>query len=244
VTVNGVTKQTDNSGNVIFNASPSDPVKVVTLGFRVRDTRVGSGLVTLFPLGSDYDDEFVDQLLFEPPNLGMLQQPSGTIFYEMGEELAPARAAIVAGAAIAERAFGIDFQVLGVGQAAPPGAEVFMLSIDPSLRRRGYTSLTQWTGGAYITGGTIAFVELAAAQFIPLVAHESGHAGLALGHPSVQKALMNEVVDGTLMDFTHAEKTVGRLSLQRMAGTVAPDNDVAVKSASRSKRSVGCHAIY
>jgi hypothetical protein len=29
-----------------------------------------------------------------------------------------------------------------------------------------------------------------------------------------------------------------------MAGTVAPDNDVAVKSASRSKGSVGCYAIY
>jgi hypothetical protein len=240
VTIGAVTQEWKGTP-LTFTASRADAVHVEALGFLVRDTRLGRGVVSLFPIGPGYSDTFALELLYGAPNPGYLEQAQGPITLALDGSVAAAFGEIQTAAARAGAALGIPIDVTIGGN---PTGVVYGVSLDPTLASRGYSGWTTWEGGAHLTGGSMAFADLAAARYIPLVMHECGHAARGLGHvpASTQIALMNGAIPPQLHDFTAAEKAVIGFSAMRPAGSRSPDNDVGVTTSSRAGASVGCVA--
>lgn len=244
VTIAGVTQAWKGSP-LTFTAGPTDAVHVEAPGFLVRDTRLGSGLVSLFPIGPGYSDTFAVELLYGAPNPGLLEQAQGPITLLLDSSVAGARVEMETAADRAGAALGIPFRVAVGGN---PAGVVYRVSLDSTLAGRGYSGWTSWEGGAHLTGGSMAFADLTAARYVPLVMHECGHAARGLGHVSAttQIALMNPAIPPQLRDFTEAEKAVIGRSAMRLAGSRSPDNDLDVATSSRARTagSVGCVASH
>jgi hypothetical protein len=235
---------TDAAGVVTVDAPlvPATLARVEASGFRVRETRVRGGALSLFPVGPGYDDTFVDELLFGWVDLPFLKRVAAPVYLRLAAGARGARDVIEEAAAIVSRSLSngeADYRVL---DSPPAGATVFDVSVDPGAVAPGYDAYTTISlQGGRITGGTITFARLSAATALPLAIHEVGHT-FGLWHIT-SAGLMRENVP-SLTDFTSREKTVARLGWKRSAesaGEVAPDNDAAVVgSRRRTTLGVGC----
>jgi hypothetical protein len=233
VLADGARGRTDAQGRLALEAGTASALDVVAEGYLSRQTRMGDGRVTLWPVGPGHDADYVRAIIYRSSAAGGAK---GSGPEQPLERLAATRAVLLpsrelvrdaeAMAALRESvallnevtAGSVTFSVGG----PTAGAAVFVLEVDPALKWIAATYKDVRGGG--IAGGRIAFATLAAARRAPVAAHELGHV-LGLQHSASRQDLMFfEAHDGAA-SFTAEERLTIRLLLQRLPGNRYPDND-------------------
>jgi hypothetical protein len=234
VSVGGKRWTTDDAGHVPLPVEAAGSVHIAAEGFLSRQTRLGQGRLTLWPVGPGRGPEYVRAIIYRSSAAGGaarrdVDQPLQRV--EAARVVVLPSRAIVGDAeamaahrlAIAEINGATEGRVAFSLGGSTAGAVLFAVDIDPRLA---------WLAATYkrlqghaIVGGHIAVASRSAARDARFLAHELGHA-LGLQHSAAPTDLMYfEALEGGATSFTPAERVTIRLLLQRASGNHYPDND-------------------
>jgi len=229
VTVAGVAYTTDGSGTINLNspASAGATIDTSVAGFIDRATVVRTDTTLSLVQLDGFDLSFYQQLVYTiSGGSSRLTRPNpGPIYIQLPADLrndAGVLNAFVEAAQMATDVTGGNMQIQ-INDAPPSGSVVITAIINPTIGSGGQAVITRT--GSLVTGARLEFINRLNATLPSLVAHEIGHF-LGFGHVDDPSALMYPFVGhGIGKPFNAGEKSVYNAMLQRLPGTVYPDND-------------------
>jgi hypothetical protein len=239
VTVGGASLVTSASGEVLLDdrAVGREAVRVDSAGFLRRETVLGGGTVSLWPMRPS--ELYVESLIYRPSTssgalsngpdhpLNRVTAPRISLATTATMRAdAEAMSVLQSSAAAVTEATGGQVQFTLDDPSAPV---VFTVSIDDSARDGALT--LRRVNHDVIQGGSVTFSRrpgFEPAHDVRYVVHELGHV-LGLEHSIAPTDMMYyTVLPDSPLSFTENERVMIRLLLQRSPGNVYPDRDSAV----------------